>query len=53
MNLNNTKLWTAVITPMNQDGSVDYESLKNVLKAQDEAGNGILILGSTGEASSA
>lgn len=50
MNLNNTKLWTAVITPMNQDGSVDYESLKNVLKAQNEAGNGILILGSTGEA---
>ncbi len=50
MDINSTPLWTAVITPMKENGSVDYESLEQVLKAQDEAGNGILILGSTGEA---
>lgn len=49
-NINSTPLWTAVITPMNEDGSVDYSSLETILKAQDSAGNGILILGSTGEA---
>jgi 4-hydroxy-tetrahydrodipicolinate synthase len=50
MDINSTPLWTAVITPMLEDGSVDYNSLESILKAQNEAGNGILILGSTGEA---
>ncbi|OUR95260.1 4-hydroxy-tetrahydrodipicolinate synthase [Halobacteriovorax marinus] len=50
MSLNDYPLWTAVITPMNEDGSVNYTDLTNILKAQDEAENGILILGSTGEA---
>jgi len=50
MDLNSYKVWTAVITPMNDDGSVDYESLGKLLKAQESAGNGITILGSTGEA---
>ncbi|EQC44202.1 4-hydroxy-tetrahydrodipicolinate synthase [Bacteriovorax sp. Seq25_V] len=50
MDINSTPLWTAVITPMKENGSVDYDSLERVLQAQDEAGNGILILGSTGEA---
>lgn len=50
MNLNDYPLWTAVITPMNSDGTVDYESLGKVLDQQVEANNGILILGSTGEA---
>lgn len=49
MNLNDYKLWTAVITPMKEDGSVHYEDLTRVLKDQESAGNGILILGSTGE----
>lgn len=49
MNLNNYPLWTAVITPMNENGSVDYPSLEKVLKEQKEAQNGLLILGSTGE----
>lgn len=42
-------LWTAVITPMFEDFSIDYDSFENVLKKQEETGNGILILGSTGE----
>ena len=50
MNLNDYKLWTAVITPMKEDGSVHYDDLTKVLRDQESAGNGILILGSTGEA---
>lgn len=48
--LNSFPLWTAVITPMNTDGSIDYDSLKNILKEQEAAGIAIVILGSTGEA---
>ena len=44
------KVWTAVITPMNHDGSVDYDSMEKLLHAQESAGNAITILGSTGEA---
>lgn len=44
------QLWTAIITPMNEDSSVDYESLEKLLKEQEAAGNAITILGSTGEA---
>lgn len=43
-------VWTAIITPMNADGSVDYESLGRLLREQENAGNGITLLGSTGEA---
>jgi len=50
MDLNNYPLWTAVITPMLDNGEVDYESLERVLNQQVEAMNGLLILGSTGEA---
>ena len=50
MNLNQYSLWTAVVTPMMEDASTDFESLTKVVKAQDEAGNGLLILGSTAEA---
>ncbi len=48
--INNYLVWTAIITPMNQDGSIDYESFEKVLHAQESAGNAITILGSTGEA---
>ncbi len=44
-----TKLWTAIISPMKEDASIDYEALKKLLFEQQEAGNGILLLGSTGE----
>ena len=49
-NLNEYKVWTALITPMNNDTSVDYPSLEKLLKKQEHAGNGITLLGSTGEA---
>lgn len=47
--INSYKVWTAVITPMNDDGKIDYESFEAVLRRQDKAGNAITILGSTGE----
>lgn len=47
--INSTPLWTALITPFLENGEVDYDSLKSLLLKQQEAGNGILILGSTGE----
>lgn len=55
MEHNNTSLseyilWTALVTPLQQDGSVSEEDLKNLLREQEKAGNGIVILGSTGEA---
>lgn len=50
MNLNDYSLWTALVTPLTPGLQVDFDSLKNLVKEQDEAGNGLLILGSTGEA---
>lgn len=35
---------------MNEDGSIDWESFKKLLKTQEAADNAITILGSTGEA---
>lgn len=56
MNLNNNfdslshqPLWTALITPFNVDGDVDFESLKIIATQQADAGNALLLLGSTGE----
>lgn len=42
-------LWTALITPMYNDGSIHFEDLERIIQQQEEAGNGILVLGSTGE----
>lgn len=50
MNLTSYATWTAVITPLNANFEVDYDSLASVVKAQDAAKNGLLILGSTAEA---
>ena len=50
MNVKEFPLWTAVVTPLLTNGEVDFKSLENVVKAQEEAKNGLLILGSTGEA---
>ena len=47
--LNNTPLWTALITPFSENGEVDYKVLKQLVTEQEKAGNGILVLGSTGE----
>ncbi len=43
------QVWTAIVTPMNTDASVDYDSFTNLLREQEKAGNAITILGSTGE----
>lgn len=50
MNLSEYALWTAVVTPLLDNEEIDFESLSRVVKQQDEAGNGLLILGSTAEA---
>lgn len=47
--LNEFPLWTAIITPLNDDGSLDLESYAGLLQEQNAAKNGILVLGSTGE----
>ena len=47
--LNSCSLFTALITPMNDDESINFEDLEILLRQQEKAGNGILILGSTGE----
>ncbi|MBV1775138.1 4-hydroxy-tetrahydrodipicolinate synthase [Burkholderiaceae bacterium DAT-1] len=44
-----TSLWTALITPMHADGSLDLASLTALLHEQAAAGNGVILLGSTGE----
>lgn len=31
-NVNNYPLWTAVVTPMHTDSTIDFESLEKVLK---------------------
>jgi 4-hydroxy-tetrahydrodipicolinate synthase len=49
MNIKKLRLWTALITPMNGDGSIDFKSLERIIQIQESAGNGILLLGSTGE----
>ena len=50
MNLNDYALWTALITPFTPGLKVDYKSLEKIIREQDAAGNGLLLLGSTGEA---
>ncbi|WOH37153.1 4-hydroxy-tetrahydrodipicolinate synthase [Thalassotalea fonticola] len=47
--LNDFALWTALVTPFDQNGSVDYNCLAKIVDDQQQAGNGILICGSTGE----
>jgi 4-hydroxy-tetrahydrodipicolinate synthase len=48
--LNSHVVWTAVVTPLTTEGKVDFASLEFLLKKQEEAGNGIVLLGSTAEA---
>lgn len=49
MKVTDIKLWTALVTPMKENGDLDLEDLASLIHKQDEAGNGVLILGSTGE----
>lgn len=50
MNIQDYNLWTALVTPLTPGLQVDFESLKNIINEQVQANNGLLILGSTGEA---
>ena len=49
MKLKETILWTALVTPMKENGDINRDELASLIHKQDEAGNGVLILGSTGE----
>lgn len=42
-------VWTALITPMHENGDIHFDDLKKMALRQENAGNGILALGSTGE----
>ena len=48
-NLNDYSLWTALVTPFDQHGDVDYNTFTKLVSEQEAAHNGILLLGSTGE----
>lgn len=48
-NLNQNSLWTALITPLSASGDIDFTSLKSIAVTQAQAGNGLVLLGSTGE----
>lgn len=46
----NQALWTALVTPFSNDGlTIDYTSLERLLRSQEASGNGVILLGSTGE----
>lgn len=47
--LNQTTTWTALVTPFDNNGEIDFVSLQVIAGDQSDAGNGILLLGSTGE----
>jgi 4-hydroxy-tetrahydrodipicolinate synthase len=47
--LNANPLWTALVTPFLDNNQIDFDSLKKVAIAQAQAGNALLLLGSTGE----
>lgn len=49
MSLTDTQLYTALVTPMKENGDLHLDNLASLIHRQDEAGNGVLVLGSTGE----
>ena len=50
MDIREISTWTALVTPFREDGSVDTASLERLVAEQSAAGNGLVVLGSTGEA---
>lgn len=50
MKYNQVSTWTAVVTPLLEDYSIDFNALSDLLKLQAKHRMGLLILGSTGEA---
>ena len=49
MKVTDAILWTALVTPMKENGDLDLDDLASLIHRQNEAGNGVLVLGSTGE----
>lgn len=47
--LNDFPLWTALVTPLTQSGEIDLPAFESLLRRQESAGNGVVLLGSTGE----
>lgn len=47
--MNNTHTWTALVTPFSEDLAIDFSALEKLVRRQEEAGNGIVLAGSTGE----
>jgi len=45
----NPTVWTAVVTPLNPRGDINFDDLGTLLRMQESAENGVVILGSTGE----
>ncbi|AFS19773.1 dihydrodipicolinate synthase domain protein [Chlamydia psittaci 84/55] len=43
------KLLTASVTPFLPNNSIDFLSFENLLRFQEREGNGVVLLGSTGE----
>ena len=44
-NLTQYPLWTALVTPFTETGEVDYDNLAQLVADQQDANNGILLLG--------
>ncbi|MGD8427719.1 MAG: 4-hydroxy-tetrahydrodipicolinate synthase [Balneolaceae bacterium] len=49
MSITDTKLYTALVTPMKKNGDLHLDDLASLIHRQNDAGNGVLVLGSTGE----
>jgi len=47
--INEIPVWTALVTPMTENGAIDFESLDHLIEQQNHAMNGIVLFGSTGE----
>mgnify|MGYP001422228540 CR=1 FL=1 len=45
-----TGVWTAIVTPFNEDGSIDLDSYESLVKEQEAAEvDGLVVFGTTGE----
>lgn len=49
INMKDYFLWTALITPLDENGQVDFVCLASLALQQQAANNGVILLGSTGE----
>ncbi len=48
--MNEPRVWTAIVTPLKKQGhELDFKAFESLLRRQEAAGNGVIVLGSTGE----